>query len=125
MALLIDTHVFVWIATGDPRLSSRAIDSVMDPDRQVFLSVVSRWEVVLKQQRHPEFRLPQGFDKLMQASGFATLDLSFDVPGRLESLPPIHDDPFDRLLIAHAVHEQLTFVTADRNIRRYPVPTLW
>jgi PIN domain nuclease of toxin-antitoxin system len=74
MTLLIDTHVFVWIATGDRRLTKRVIEAVMNPEQEVFVSVVSRWEVALKQQRHRDFRLPRPFGRLMEQMTFVTRD---------------------------------------------------
>lgn len=124
MALLLDTHVFVWLGWGDARLSQRALDAVLAEDEVVFVSVISRWELLIKERRHgPQLGLP--FDLLMARSGLEPLDLRFDVPTRISGLPDIHNDPFDRLLVAQALAEGLTLVTADRQVRRYPVQTLW
>ena len=124
MKLLIDTHVFIWLATSDTRLSTRATDMLLDPANAVMISVVSRWEIVLK-QRSTDFRLPVPFDFLVQRSGFMPLNLEFGVPAIAETLPDIHADPFDRMLVAQALASELTLVTADKTVRRYPVSTLW
>jgi PIN domain nuclease of toxin-antitoxin system len=124
MALLLDTHVFVWLGWGDPRLSKRARDAILLEDEKVFVSVITRWELALKERRFgPLMGVP--FDLLMARASFEPLDLRFDVPSRIAALPDIHKDPFDRILVAQALSEGLTLVTADRQVRRYPVQTLW
>jgi len=124
MKLLIDTHVLIWMATGDKRLTRRAADTLSDPDQEVSVSVVSRWEIALK-HRTPGFRMSVPFDRLLRQSGFQGLDLAFDTPSLIEDLPDIHRDPFDRILVAQALLHDLTLISGDRQVRRYPVPTLW
>lgn len=124
MKLLIDTHVFVWVATGDRRLSDPVKEALFDPDHEVFLSVVSRWEIVLK-QRNLDFHLPEPFDRLMARSGYEPLDFSFDTPRIIEDLPDIHGDPFDRALVGQALLHEMTLVTRDKILLQYPVPTFW
>jgi len=124
MKLLVDTHVLIWLATGDKRLTRRAAETLSDPDQEVFVSVVSRWEIALK-QRTANFRLSLPFDRLLSQSGYKGLDLAFDTPSLLDDLPDIHRDPFDRILVAQALLHDLTLVSGDQQIRRYPVPTLW
>jgi PIN domain nuclease of toxin-antitoxin system len=124
MALLLDTHAFVWLGWGDPRLSQRVKDAIGAEDEMVFVSVITRWELAIKERSHgPQLGMP--FDVLMARGGFEPLDLRFDVPTRLSALPDIHQDPFDRMLVAQALSHGLTLVTADRDVRRYPVQTLW
>ncbi|HEV2746495.1 MAG TPA: type II toxin-antitoxin system VapC family toxin [Allosphingosinicella sp.] len=125
MNLLVDTHAFIWIGTGDSRIAGRVLDRIADPDNQIFLSVVSRWEIELKRHRRSDYALAEPFDEVLSRSGFLPLPLEFDVPSRLAELPRIHSDPFDRILVAQAIHHELTLVTGDLSIRRYSVPTLW
>jgi PIN domain nuclease of toxin-antitoxin system len=100
------------------------VDAILAEDEVVFVSVITRWELVIKERRYgPQLGLP--FDLLMARSGFEPLDLRFDVPTRISALPDIHTDPFDRLLVAQALAEGLTLVTADHHVRRYPVQTFW
>lgn len=79
----------------------------------------------MKEQRHASFALPKPFPELMEESGFQPLDLLFDVPARLTALPPLHGDPFDRILVAQALHHGMAIVTSDRAIAAYEVPVLW
>lgn len=124
MAFLVDTCVFVWLAENDSRLSRKALEALIDPDAEIYLSVVSRWELAMKQYR-PDFALSEPFEVVMARSTFIGLDLGFAVPRHLAALPWIHKDPFDRILIAQAIERDLTLVTSDSAIRRYPVKTLW
>ncbi len=97
----------------------------MDSDQIVFVSVVSVWELAAKQRRSRDLVLPEPVTILMNRSNFLPLDFKFDVPSLLADLPDIHGDPFDRMLVAQALFHNLTLVTGDRAVRRYPVDTLW
>lgn len=125
MNLLIDTHVFIWAGSGDRRMSKRAADHIANAANLVFVSVISHWETAAKARRHSSFRLSEPWNETMERYALTPLDLEFDVPTRIADLPDVHGDPFDRLLIAQALHHGLTLVTNDRMIRRYPVKTLW
>ncbi len=124
MTYLLDTHSFVWLVTRDKRLSPAVIDLVADPENEIFLSVVSRWEIVLKQRRDPGL-LPEPFERAFSRSSFRALDLAFDVPEYLANLPFHHHDPFDRLIIAQALVAGLTLVSRDGIIQKYDVPIFW
>ena len=121
---LIDTHVLVWMATGDKRLSQTARALLTSPDAAIHVSVISEWELVLK-SRTSGFRLPLPFELLVARSGFTRIDLVSGTPQLVELLPAIHADPFDRILIAQALFHGYTLVTRDSDIRKYPVPTFW
>lgn len=123
--LLIDSHALAWFASGDRRISKAARDALTDPAQEVFVSVVTYWELEVKRRRSADFVLPEPVPAYMQRAGFSPLELEFDVPAQIAQLPDIHGDPFDRLLVAQARHHGLKLVTNDRMIRRYPVETLW
>ena len=123
LAILLDTHTLVWAAKGDVRLSKAAGIAIADADR-LLVSAVTAWEYADLQQRG---RLPP---EVRFADVEAAFDLELlDLPGSIwtlaGSLPHIHGDPVDRMLIAHAMIEEIAIVTADETIRRYPVRTLW
>lgn len=124
MALLLDTHTFVWLARGDRKITRTVAEAVSDPDARIFVSVISRWEIAIR-HRDPELLLKEDFAIVMERSTYVPLDLSFEVPAKLRALPPIHADPFDRLLVAQALHHDMTLVTRDEHIPSYPVKTLW
>lgn len=93
-------------------------------DEPLFISVVSAWEYGQKRLKRPG-ELPVPFDELVAEIPHATLGLTYDLRGYAESLPPHHSDPFDRMLIAQALHHDLTLVASDAAIHRYPVRILW
>lgn len=125
MRLLVDTHALIWFATADPNLSSLASSAIADPDNQVYVSVISRWEIILLRRKHRGLTLHEDVEQLIDRAFFERLGLAFDVPGRLAELPMIHTDPFDRMLVAQALSHDLVLVTADSQIPLYPVRTLW
>ena len=127
MKILLDTHIFLWFISGDSRLSADIRDVVRDPDNEIYLSVVSVWECIVKYQlgklplpEPPEIYLPKQRD-LHQ---IASLDLDESSVVQLSKLPPLHRDPFDRILICQALQNGLTIVTIDAAVRAYPVSVM-
>ena len=121
MRLLLDTHVAIWWLAGDRRLSAltrRAIDNADD----AFLSAVSLWEIFVKEDSG-RLELPLGFVDALR-DDFVELPLTFEHALEGRALPPLHRDPFDRMLVAQALAERLTIVTSDATIPRYGVPVL-
>lgn len=122
---LLDTHALIWFAAGDKRLSPRAQAAMTDPSAEIFVSVVTHWEIKVKERRSREYLLPGAIEEVMEAAGFQPLPLEFETPRALAGLPDLHGDPFDRMLAAQALHHGLKLVTGDRALRRYPVETIW
>ena len=125
MKLLLDTHVVIWLALERDHISQPVIEALATAEAS-FISVASAWEYETKRKkrhRTGEFELP--FVTLIDGIPAQTLELDFAVHPYASSLEAIHNDPFDRILIAQALHHGLTLVTSDETIRRYPVPTLW
>lgn len=123
MKLLLDTHVVIWLATDISRVSARVLDRVASGE-PICVSVVSAWEYGIKQAKRPrEFR--RSFDQLIEGASVERLDLSYAVHRFAGALPPIHGDPFDRMLIGQALHHDLELATSDELIRRYDVPCFW
>lgn len=127
MRLLLDTHIFLWYISGDRLLPVPFRDAIRDPANEVFLSVASVWEAVIKYALG-KLPLPEPpavyFPKQRGAHNIASLPIEEPVFTHLASLPPLHRDPFDRLMIAQALHYGLMLVTVDEAIRAYPVPLL-
>jgi PIN domain nuclease of toxin-antitoxin system len=127
MRLLLDTHVFLWYLDADPQLPSVFRDAIRDPANEVYLSVASVWEAVIKYAlgklplpEPPATYLPrQG-----EAHQIASLALEEAALASLAALPSLHRDPFDRILIAQALRHSLTVLTVDDAVRAYPVPLL-
>jgi PIN domain nuclease of toxin-antitoxin system len=123
VTLLLDTHAIIWLYTDDPQMSSTARDAIQQADA-VFVSFASAWEYGIKRLQRPEEFGPS-FDEIREAMPVSGLGIEFDLHAYAERLPQIHQDPFDRMLIAQALHHGLTLVTKDQAVRKYPVPTLW
>jgi PIN domain nuclease of toxin-antitoxin system len=125
--LLLDTCTFLWLAGGGS-LSPAAAAAVRDPSNDVFLSAVSAWEIVTK-NRTGRLPLPESPDRLIpterQLRGVTALP--FDEESALQGLrlPPLHRDPFDRMLIAQAIALGLAIVTPDPAIAQYPIRVIW
>ena len=123
MKLLLDTHALLWALADQERLSPNAKRAIISDENLVFVSMVSLWELTIKQGLK-KINLPANlFDKL-EKEGFETLPLTFGHLNRLQDLPLLHRDPFDRMLVAQAQHEQLTLVTRDEKILEYNVSSL-
>jgi len=127
MKILLDTHIFLWFISSDTKLSADVRDAIRDPDNEVYLSAVSIWEAIVKYQlgklplpEPPEIYLPKQRD-LHQISSLA-LDESSVV--RLANLPPLHRDPFDRMLVCQALQNGLTIATRDSAVRAYSISVL-
>ena len=128
MKILLDTHAFLWWNDANPRLSRKALSLLEDPSNTLLLSVVSAWEIVIKCQAH-KLRLPESPSVYIPTRsahyGIETLPVILAHVLASESLPTHHRDPFDRLLIAQAKVEDVPILTADPQIRGYPVKVLW
>ncbi len=128
MRILLDTHSFVWWNAADSRLSKKALDLLADPANTLLLSVVSAWELVVKTQAG-KLRLPEPPSVYVptRIAHYAMEALPVTLAHVLaaESLPLLHRDPFDRLLVAQAVSERVPILTIDPAIKRYPIKVLW
>ncbi|MFD3403497.1 type II toxin-antitoxin system VapC family toxin [Kribbella sp. NPDC058693] len=120
--LLLDTHVLIWWLQASPELSDDLRNRI-DTELDVYVSAASVWELSIKQAAG-KIKLPDDLREWIERGGLSELPISMahaDVAGRL---PPIHRDPFDRMLVAQALVERLTLVTRDELIQRYDVPIL-
>lgn len=127
MKLLLDTHIFLWFISGDKRLSEDMLYNIRNPDNEVYLSVVSLWEAIVKYQLG-KLPLPQPPNVYLpiqrQKHQIASLSLNEASVSQLANLAKIHRDPFDRMLICQAMEHGLTIVTVDDAICAYPVSVL-
>ena len=128
MNAIVDTHTFLWMVTDDRRLSDVARRVIEDGANEVFLSAASMWEMVLKAgagKLHLQGGPARFLEREMRRNHISTLSIQADHILRVTSLPAIHKDPFDRLLIAQAQVENLPLITSDTEIARYPVQVIW
>jgi PIN domain nuclease of toxin-antitoxin system len=125
--LLLDTCTFLWLAGGGP-LSKAAAAAIEEPSNEVFLSAVSTWEIVVK-HRAGRLPLPEPPERFIPVERDlrGVLALAFDEESALQAprLPPLHRDPFDRMLVCQAVAGGLAIVTPDPLIAQYPVRVVW
>ena len=128
MKLLLDTATFLWWITNNESLSHRARELVSDEENEVWFSVVSGWEIVIKTDLK-RIRLLEKAERFLPKqvaiNGFQVLPIHFHHALRVSALPALHRDPFDRLLVAQAIVEGLTIVTGDRQVAKYPAPVAW
>lgn len=127
MKLLLDTHALLWSATAPARLTPEARDALEDGTHDVLVSIVSAWEIAIKQSlgklelaRPAERWLPD----VLTRTGYEVAELSLSAALRVRSLPWHHRDPFDRLLIAQALDDGFTIVSRDPVFDAYSVPVL-
>lgn len=128
MSLLLDSHTFIWWRDELHKLSSKALAEISDPTNEVFLSVVTVWELQIKIAVN-KFSIKGGLEKAVkdeqENNGFQILPVELSHALYLENLPLHHKDPFDRLLISQAIVENMTLVGTDENFSRYQVSLLW
>ncbi len=128
MRFLLDTHTFLWWVTDDRGLSPTARDVISEGANEIVFSAVSGWEIAIK-ARLGRVRLaedPEGFfPAQLRANSFAVLPISLRHALGVHSLPDLHRDPFDRLLVSQAIAEDLPIISGDEQLRRYAVEVVW
>jgi PIN domain nuclease of toxin-antitoxin system len=126
--VLADSHTVLWATLDDDRLPIAVRDLVADPRNRMVVSVATMWELTIKaltgKLRLPEPPTPY-FEGLVHDFGYELLPIHQRHVAALPELPAIHDDPFDRMLVAQALVEDLELVTGDERMRRYPIRTIW
>lgn len=128
MKILLDTCTFLWIIRGDTELSDTARKIFSEPENEIFLSVISNWEIVVKYLlgRLPLPDAPDLFiTEQRKLHRIESLSLDEAAISQLLRLPEYHKDPFDRMLICQAIANGLAILTPDKDIRQYPVRCFW
>lgn len=126
MNILLDTHILIWALNEDPRLPEKAKEMILDEDNAVYYSSVSIWEIAIKHAKYPDEIEFSGkeLSQFCQEAGFLAVEMrdkhvfALETITRAEGAPP-HHDPFDRMLIAQAKAENLSFVTHDSLLPYY------
>jgi PIN domain nuclease of toxin-antitoxin system len=128
MRLLLDTHSFLWFLLDDPTLSKTAKDSIAEPDNDIEISPASYWEIAIKISLN-KYSLPEPYEQFMErelaTNQFRILAIEPKHTAALTSLPFHHRDPFDRLIIAQAMVEQIPVISGDEAFAAYPVTRIW
>lgn len=127
MRLLLDTHVAIWVLTEPKRIPARLMDMIGDTENAVAVSAVAVWEIAIKHRlRRPDSPPFSGHEAIghFENAGFSLMNVTPAHTAFVERLPLLHGDPFDRLMLAQAILENMQFVTFDRNLARYDVGVL-
>ena len=124
MRVLLDTHIGLWAVTDDPKLSARARELITEPTNDVFVSVANLWEITIKHAlaRGGVSDMPISAQEALgyfREAGYLLLDVVPAHAVAVEGLPPLHADPFDRMLVAQALTVPLPFLTHDLRVARY------
>jgi PIN domain nuclease of toxin-antitoxin system len=124
MKFLLDTHLLLWAAAKPRRLSKQARALIDNPDNELLFSAASLWEVAIKRGfGRDDFKVDARLLRRgLLDNGYSELPIISDHVVAIDSLPPIHKDPFDRILVAQATVEGVTLLTIDSVVRRYPGP---
>lgn len=128
MNVLLDTHAFIWLDSVPRKLSSPAISICQDLSNQLFVSLVTIWEMQIKLQSG-KLTLPTSIEAIVERqwkeNRVTLLPIEFSHILRIRDLPELHRDPFDRMLVAQASVEKLVILSADEHVTRYPVQVVW
>ena len=124
MKLLLDTHLLIWAAGATERLSREVCALLEDLENELVFSVVSLWEIAIKRAlQRPGFRVdPRMLRRRLIENSYRELPIAGEHAVEIDALPPIHKDPFDRLLVAQARVEGITLLTNDAVVAEYPGP---
>lgn len=130
MKLLLDTHALLWYTLDDPKLSQQAEALILDTANEVYVSPATYWEMAIKISLG-KLTVPQSFENFVDACaqqyGFELLPIapSHTVTVSTLPFPKNHKDPFDRMLVAQAIVEQMPVISADAALDEYPVTRIW
>lgn len=128
MKFILDTHAFIWMDTDPTKVSPRVVQVLNDTNNEIHLSVASVWEMVIKSQTG-KLVLSDAIDKIiaeqMKRNPLQLLPVGLPHVLAIQTLPSIHKDPFDRLLVAQAMIENAILLSTDPLIRQYPVRVEW
>lgn len=121
--ILLDTNVILWALEKDTRLKQSASGLLIDPTSTLYLSIASIWEISIK-AAIGKLRMPDNLFSILKEQRIDLLNITADHAYAVHSLPRLHGDPFDRMLVAQAMLENLTIMTHDKHISAYSVPCI-
>jgi len=128
MKALLDTHVFLWWITDDPQLPAYIKEIISNSDNELFFSAASCWEIAIKSQLG-KIKLPEKPDRFISdqlaINTIQGLPIQASHALNVFNLPPLHRDPFDRIIVSQAQLEKLPVITSDPLIKQYKINTIW
>ena len=128
MKLLLDSHVLIWWSSSSEKLSKNVYDLIDDTNNTLLFSIASVWEMQIKLQLgklNLNSNLPDLIDNQKRVNNLQILPIELNHIYALNNLPSHHKDPFDRLLIAQVIVEQIAIVSIDEVFNNYPIQRLW
>jgi PIN domain nuclease of toxin-antitoxin system len=123
MKFLLDTHILLWFLDNDSKLSNEVREIIINPRNLVFVSAISAWEIAIKQSLG-KLIAPNNLEEALRFSRLEVLPMMLPHGLKVADLPMHHKDPFDRILIAQALIENMTMITVDEKFKLYDVPLL-
>jgi PIN domain nuclease of toxin-antitoxin system len=123
LRILLDTHVLLWWLSDDQRLSGSARDLILDGSNEILVSAATGWEIAIKSALG-KLIFEGVLEAFVDEQGFTKLPITLAHTSEISRLPPIHRDPFDRMLVAQTRVENLQILTVDQNILQYPANVL-
>ncbi|MCL2195086.1 MAG: type II toxin-antitoxin system VapC family toxin [Oscillospiraceae bacterium] len=127
MNILLDTHALIWYVENSVHMPKGIVNLIEDPENNKFVCAISLWEIAIKTNLN-KLGMSLSLDELIdEISGYdlTVLPIEGEHLKGIAKLPFIHKDPFDRLIVATAIAEELTIITADENMQKYDVSWLW
>jgi PIN domain nuclease of toxin-antitoxin system len=128
MKILLDTHAFIWLDSQPEKLSKKAIEVCQDTSNELYLSMASLWEMQIKVQLG-KLKLNISLEEMLvlqqQENDLKVLNFSLAHIYQLQSLPFHHNDPFDRIIIAQSILENMTLISVDDKLKAYNIAVLW
>ena len=128
MKILLDTHAFIWLDSQPEKLSKKAIEVCQDTSNELYLSMASLWEMQIKVQLG-KLKLNISLEEMLvlqqQENDLKVLNFSLAHIYQLQSLPFHHNDPFDRIIIAQSILENMTLISVDDKLKPYNIAVLW
>lgn len=123
MKLLLDTHTLIWGLCEPEKLNDKTKDLLINVHNIIFVSIASLWELQIKKSLN-KITLPNDFALQLQKHGYELLNIGHEHISKLNDIPMIHRDPFDRMLIAQSMYENIPLITKDIEIIKYNIQTI-
>ena len=120
MRVLLDTHTLIWGLCEPDRLNVKTKELLTNIDNIIFVSIASLWELQIKKSLN-KITLPDNFTSQLQENGYELLNITHEHISKLDTIPMIHRDPFDRMLISQCTYENIPLVTKDTEIIKYNI----
>ena len=128
MKYLLDTHAFLWMISGDKKLSNDSAEVILNPSSELYFSMASYWEICIKlsiNKLELKRNWSEIFEREMRLNGIQWLSIKPEHARGVIKLPWHHRDPFDRLIISQCITEKLVCITADEHFSKYRIKCLW